>query len=214
MQQDASGKMQDQPASHALKDTWKREIREYQRILELHLELRHRIREKWHRALPFNDELFDRWERAAFLGFGQDASIYDSSLVLGDVQVGEHTWIGPFTVLDGSGGLHIGAWCSISAGVQIYTHDSVTWALTGGRAEYATSPTSIGDCCYLGPLTVVEKGVTIGHHSVIGANSLVNRNIPDHSIALGTPCRIVGQVQISEDSQIRFIWDNGPPLTL
>ena len=33
---------------------------------------------------------------------------YDSVLVIGDVQVGKNTWIGPFVVLDGSGGLEIG----------------------------------------------------------------------------------------------------------
>jgi acetyltransferase-like isoleucine patch superfamily enzyme len=196
--------------SQAWKDTWKWNFAEHQRLLQLHLGLREEIMERWCRALPFNDELFDRWERAAFLGFGKGASIYDSSLVLGDVQVGEQTWIGPYTILDGSGGLSIGSWCSISAGVQLYTHDSVAWALTRGQANYAQAPTSIGDCCYLGPLTIVEKGVTIGSHCVIGANSLVNRDIPDFSIAVGTPCRLVGQVRISETNEVEFVWTNSP----
>jgi acetyltransferase-like isoleucine patch superfamily enzyme len=187
-------------------DTWKEEIEEYRRFLGLHLSLRAQIMNRWQRALPFNDELFDRWERAEFLGFGKGASIYDSSLVLGNVQVGEHTWIGPYTVLDGSGGLAIGAWCSISAGVQIYTHDSIAWALTGGRAEYTRASTSVGDCTYVGPLTVVEKGIHIGHHCVVGANSFVNGNVPDYSIAVGTPYRIVGQVLVSDDHRVEFVW--------
>src|SRR5690242_5080958 len=75
---------------------------------------------KFARSLPFGDAMFDRWERAQRLGFGADASIYDSALVYGDVSVGEHSWIGPNVLLDGSGGaLAIGAWCSISAGVHI-----------------------------------------------------------------------------------------------
>jgi acetyltransferase-like isoleucine patch superfamily enzyme len=190
----------------AWKDLWKLEVQGYRHILGLHLDLRARILQEWQRSLPFNEELFDRWERAAFLGFGDGSSIYDSSVVLGDVMVGEQTWIGPYTVLDGSGGLSIGGWCSISAGVQIYTHDSVAWALTGGRADYAKAPTSIGNCCYLGPLTVVEKGVTIGHHCVIGAHSFVSKDIPAFSVAWGAPCRIVGQVHISETDQVQFTW--------
>jgi acetyltransferase-like isoleucine patch superfamily enzyme len=196
----------DKAIMRAWRDTWKLEAEEYRRILRLHLDLRDKIMQEWQRSLPFSDELFDRWERAAFLGFGEGTSIYDSSVVLGDVSVGKQTWIGPYTVLDGSGGLSIGDWCSISAGVQIYTHDSVAWALTGGQAGYTKAPTSIGDCCYLGPSTIVEKGVNIGHHCVIGAHSFVNGDIPAFSIAVGTPCQIVGKVHISETNEVQFTW--------
>jgi hypothetical protein len=69
--------------------------------------------QRFDRSLPFQDGAFDRWERARRLGFGEGASIYNSSLVFGDVSVGEHTWVGPNTILDGSGGkLSIGAYCS------------------------------------------------------------------------------------------------------
>ena len=150
------------------------------------------IKELWDRFLPSGDYLIDRWEKARAAGFGVGTSVYDSSLILGDVKVGEHTWIGPFTVLDGTGGLTIGDYCSISAGVQIYTHDSVQWALTSGKAEYDKSPTHIGNNCYLGPNVVVAKGVSIADGCVIGANSLVLCDIPAKSKAVGTPCRVVG----------------------
>jgi acetyltransferase-like isoleucine patch superfamily enzyme len=95
-------------------------------------------------------------------------------------------------VLDGSGGLTIGDHCSISAGVHLYTHDTVRRALSGGVAEIERQPTSIGSRCYIGPHTVVVKGVTIGDGSVIGANSLVLEDVPPGSRAHGNPCRIVG----------------------
>ena len=115
--------------------------------------------------------------------------------MLGDVKVGKGTWIGPFTVLDGSGGLTIGDHCSISAGVQLYSHDTVRWALTGGKHEPDRKATSIGSRCYIGPNTVVAKGVSIGDGSVIGANSLVLEDIPAGTRAHGTPCRVVGGVE-------------------
>src|SRR3954465_12163939 len=93
---------------------------------------REEVAARYRRTLPFGDYVVDRWEKAQALGFGEGSSIYDSALVLGDVKVGCHTWIGPGVVLDGSGGLEIGDYCSISAGVQIYTHDSVAWATSGG----------------------------------------------------------------------------------
>ena len=155
--------------------------------------LRKGTREKWKRDLPFGEMLFDRWERARSLGFGEGASIYHNSYVYGDVSVGENTWIGPFTLLDGSGGLEIGANCSISAGVQIYTHDSVRWAVSGGRAAYEKAPTKIGSNCYVGPNTIIAKGVTIGDGCIIGANSLVLHDIAAGYKASGSPCRIIGR---------------------
>lgn len=145
--------------------------------------------EKYKRSLPFADLLFDRWERAKLLGFGNGSSIYDSSVVFGDVTVGENTWIGPNTILDGSGGLIIGNNCSISAGVQIYTHDSVNWAISGGKEPYEYAATNIGSNCYIGPNTIIAKGVTIGEGTVIGANSFVNKSFASGSKIAGSPAK-------------------------
>ncbi len=164
----------------ALRDLWRR--------------LQAEVEGRWHRTLPFGDYVVDRFEKARRLGFGEGASIYDSALVIGDVKVGEKTWIGPFTVLDGSGGLEIGSFCSISAGVQIYTHDTTRWVLTGGESGPERAPTRIGSRVYLGPNTIVAKGVTIGDGCLIGANSLVLDDVPTGSKAFGTPCRVVGPV--------------------
>ena len=152
------------------------------------------INQKWSRTLSFGDYIVDRWEKALKLGFGKGSSIYDSSIVIGDVSVGKNTWVGPFTLLDGSGGLTIGDYCSISVGVQIYTHDSVNWAISGGKQKIERSPTIIGSRNYIGPNTIVAKGVCIGDGVVIGANSLVVEDIPDGMKAVGNPCKIIGKV--------------------
>lgn len=153
---------------------------------------RQEVQNQFNRTLPFGDYVVDRWQKAKELGFGEGTSVYDSSLILGDVKVGSHTWIGPFTVLDGSGGLSIGSNCSISAGVQIYSHDTVERSLSGGNAPIKLTGTKIGSNCYIGPNVVVGKGVTIGDRVVVGANSLVLTDIPSDSKAFGTPCRVVG----------------------
>lgn len=148
----------------------------------------------FNRFLPLGEYFIDRHDKAAAMGFGKGTTIYDSAIVLGDVAVGENTWIGPFVVLDGSGGLSIGSHCSISAGVQIYSHDSIEWAISGGKAKYQYAKTIIEDNCYVGPNVVIQKGVTIGRGSIIGANSFVNRDVPQHSKAFGTPIKIVESI--------------------
>jgi acetyltransferase-like isoleucine patch superfamily enzyme len=150
--------------------------------------------EKWQRDLPFEELLFDRWARARSLGFGARTSVYHSCYVYGRVKVGHDTWIGPFTVLDGTGELKIGDYCSISAGVQIYTHNSVKWAVTAGQEPYDKQPVTIGNYCFIGPNSVVKNGVTIGEHCVIAAMSFVNQNIPPRRIAAGVPAKVIGRV--------------------
>lgn len=49
----------------------------------------------------------------------------------------------------------------------------------------------IGDNCWLGANVTILDGVTIGRDSIIGAGSVVNEDIPDFSIAVGTPARVV-----------------------
>jgi len=166
--------------------------------------LQQKVNKKWNRTLPFADYFVDRWEKAKILGFGEGSSVYDSALVIGDVKVGKNTWIGPFTVLDGSGGLKIGTNCSISAGVQIYTHDSVKWAVSGGREKYEYASVRISDCCYIGPNAIISKNVSVGKNCVIGANAFVNKNIPANSVVFGTPCKIAGKVIIDKKKKIKF----------
>lgn len=162
------------------------------------------LRIRFDRSLPFADGLFDRWERARQLGFGEEASIYDSAFVFGHVRVGARSWIGPNTILDGSGGgLTIGATCSVSAGVHIYTHDTVLWALSGGTCEKRLAPVIVGDCCYIGPQAVITAGVTIGSHCIIGANSLVAENVPDRTFVAGSPARVKGRI-VGEGREVRI----------
>ena len=166
------------------------------------------FRARFQRDLPLDELLFDRWERAKSLGFGAKTSIYQNSYVYGDVKVGENTWIGPFTLLDGSGGLTIGSNCSISAGVQIYSHDTVKWAVSGGKLPYERAAVTIGDSCHIGATVVITKGVTIGAHSVVGSCAFVNRDLPPYTVAFGVPCRPRGRVIIEDDGTVRLEMDD------
>lgn len=167
-----------------------------------------RLRSEFQRSLPFQDALFDRWERAKRLGFAPGASIYNSAAVFGEVSVGTATWIGPNTLLDGSGGgIEIGAHCSVSSGVHIYTHDTVLWALSGGKCQCKQAPVRIGDCVYIGSQSVIAAGVMIGSRSVVAANSFVNDDVPEATIVGGSPARKIGTV-VGEGDQVRMVFDS------
>ena len=166
-----------------------------------------RLRAEFNRSLPFADAQFDRWERAKALGFGDGSTIYDSSLVFGKVTVGRDVWIGPFTLLDGSGGaLRIGDCCDISAGVHIYTHDTVLRVLSGKNRPPRQAPVHIGARTYIGSQSVIGAGVSIGEQCVVGANSFVSDSVPDRTIVGGSPAERLGSVRVEGDD-VRLDYD-------
>lgn len=119
--------------------------------------------------------------------------------VVGEPVVGEGTWIGAFTVIDGSGGLTIGSGCDVSTGAQIYTHSSVRRCVSG--REFPTverAPVSIGDCVFIGAGAIINMGVTIGDHAVVGAGAVVSKDVPPYTVVGGVPARPMARVVIEE----------------
>jgi acetyltransferase-like isoleucine patch superfamily enzyme len=177
---------------------------------ELHAldqELRERKRREFDRDLPFQELVFDRWERARSLGFGEGSSVYHDACFFGDVDVGSNVWIGPWTMIDGSGGgVRIGDGCTIAAGVHIYTHDNVLATLSGGSLPFHTGGVTIGERTYVGAQAAILAGVSIGSMCVVGAHSLVTEPVPDRAVVLGSPARIRGRVEGVDDT-VRVILD-------
>lgn len=60
--------------------------------------------------------------------------------------------------------------------------------------EYAR-PIKVGNNVWIGAQVIVLPGVTIGDNTVIGAGSVVTKDIPDNVIAIGNPCRVVKKIE-------------------
>ena len=92
--------------------------------------------------------------------------------------------------------------CS-SASAAFYTAGHpIHPAARNSAYEYGIEVT-IGDNVWLGGNTVVVPGVHIGSNVVIGAGSVVTKDIPDWSVAVGNPCRVVKKIT-EEDKQYYF----------
>ena len=130
---------------------------------------------------------------------------HEHSWIVGEPTIGEGTWIGAFTVIDGSGGLTIGAGCDIASGVHIYTHSSAARCVSGRRhPEVDRAPVTIGDRVFLGGNAVVMMGVTIGDESVVAAGAVVTRDVPPRTVVAGVPARPVSRVEIAEDGTVTY----------
>lgn len=114
--------------------------------------------------------------------------------IIGNPKIGPGTWIGAFCLIDGIGGLEIGKGCDISCGAHILTHTTVKRCISERRYNQVDkSPTKIGNYVFIGGNATILKGSAIGHHSVIGAGTVVKENtkIPPYSLVVGVPGQIV-----------------------
>lgn len=85
----------------------------------------------------------------------------------------------------------IGSQVLIGPAVQIYTAlHPMQWQERASGLEYA-KPVVIGSHVWIGGGAIICPGVSIGHRSIIGAGSIVTRDIPDDVFAAGNPCRVV-----------------------
>jgi acetyltransferase-like isoleucine patch superfamily enzyme len=172
----------------------------YQQLRATLTKLRRRMKARFDRHVSTGELLYDRWDMARDHGFGEGSSIYDACLLLGDVRVGKHCWVGPFTVLDGAHSpLEIGDYSSIGSGTQIYTHNTIQHVLTGGQQNAFHEPTRIGRCVFVSPMCVIGAGTIIGDHSFVAAGSYVEGRFPSHSYIAGNPATRVGRVVVEGD---------------
>jgi maltose O-acetyltransferase len=87
----------------------------------------------------------------------------------------------------------IGTWCAIGYNVSIVaaTHDVDFPTGPESNRPMLSGNITIGDGVWIGNNVVVLPGCSIGNYAVIGANSVVNSNIPDFAIAAGIPARVI-----------------------
>ena len=174
-----------------------------------HEKLREKIatqmREKYDRVLPLDEMLLNRWKKAEFLGFGEQTSVYENVYIYGKPKVGKNVWVGPFAVLDGTGGLTIGDGCDISCGAMIFTHSTHLRCVSKRNMDVEKKPVKIGNYVYVGSGAIVLPGVAIGDNSVIGAGAVVSKNVPALSVVMGVPAKIVGIVVLKgKKAKIEF----------
>ncbi len=130
---------------------------------------------------------------------------------------GETAWLQPPFFCDYGSNIHLGKRvyfnfncvvldvCEVKIGdftlfgpnVQIYTATHPMNALARRHKE-AGKPIEIGADCWIGGSAVILPGVKIGARTVIGAGSLVTRDVPSGVLAVGNPCRVVREIRDDE----------------
>ena len=147
----------------------------------------------------------DRMAKAIVKEFGENANIIPPfTCDYGcNVKVGNNTVINHSGVFLDTNEINIGKHALIGPKSGLYgaIHPFDVEARNEGIEKAKTI--NIGDGAWLGGKVTVVPGVSIGKHSVIGAGSVVTKDIPDDVVAVGNPCRVIRK--ITEDDKINPI---------
>lgn len=108
------------------------------------------------------------------------------------IQIGAHTYINRNTFLDAILSIAIGQHCAIGPGCYITDHDhGQDPTLPPLQQAMIAKPTKLGDRVWLGANVTVLKGVTIGNDTIVGAGSVVTKDLPQGAIAVGVPAKVI-----------------------
>lgn len=132
----------------------------------------------------------------------------DGSRISGDTVIGRYTYVGRNCTITRT---RIGRYVSIANNVSIGNGEHDIGRVSTSSLFYgdAYSELTKGECviesdAWIGVDAIIRRGVRIGVGAVVGANSFVNRDVPDYAIAVGSPARIVGH-RFDADTRSRLL---------
>lgn len=138
--------------------------------------------------------------RSKFAHFGDNAIVrpFSYAVCTSNISLGKNVVIRPGTMLFAGetpeGTITIEDDCLLGSGIHMYcdNHEfssvSVPISLQGFRP---TAPILVKSGAWIGANAILLPGVVVGKNSVIGAGSVVNKSIPDFSVAAGNPCKVI-----------------------
>ncbi len=110
------------------------------------------------------------------------------------IEIGEQAFINYGCSISASGEVRIGADCNIGTHVIIMDNEFHSIEPERRNEIPESRPIELADNVWIGGRSIVLGGVSIGYGSVIGAGSVVTKDVPDRSIAVGVPARVIREI--------------------
>ena len=117
-----------------------------------------------------------------------------------NITVGDHTSLNEAVIINGYDQVTIGDYCHISPGVQIHT-GSLNLNQDYKKRRHLKRSVIIEDGVWIGSDSVISYGVKIGKGSVIGANSVVLKDIPENQFWAGNPAQKIKNLATSSGNK-------------
>ncbi|MBT65243.1 MAG: acetyltransferase [Puniceicoccaceae bacterium] len=138
--------------------------------------------------------------RNGAIHFGENCVVADGAIIQGNVRFGDHCSVQPYTIITGYGSIESPTGqVTIGDKVRIASHGMMIAANHNfsdpNQAIHDQGlshvPITIADDVWIGGRVNLTGGITIGHGTVIGGGSVVTKDIPPMSIAVGIPAKVV-----------------------
>jgi len=129
-----------------------------------------------------------------------------------NISIGEYSLINRYVMLDDRALLTIGSFVMVAAGVTIetHTHPFDDFSLPIAYAGRSGLPVTVGDNSVLGYNAVLMAGTNVGYRCIIGANSVVTKDVPDYTVAGGVPAKPIKQY-LPPDGGTVWVPSDGKP---
>jgi acetyltransferase-like isoleucine patch superfamily enzyme len=125
------------------------------------------------------------------------------------LHLADHVYIGPFNLIEASGGITLGEGVQVTSHCSIITHSSHRSMRLLGRAYAQTQkarpgwiegPVVIGAYSFIGPHSLIEAGTQLGRGTLVCAGSVVRGEFPDFAVLQGNPAQVVGDTRRTDEA--------------
>jgi acetyltransferase-like isoleucine patch superfamily enzyme len=142
---------------------------------------------------------------SANVKIGRDCLLQDAVYIRagtdGKITMGDRAAINSFARLFGHGTIEIGEDAQIGPGCLITTTDHNIYE----NLEASFKKVTIGRRAWIGANVTVLPGITIGDHAVVGAGSVVTRDVPPYAVVVGVPARVIREIGAPEEEVVQDI---------
>ena len=144
---------------------------------------------KFNLATPFSEEYFSLMKELFYNQIGENSIIYNQLTVVRpkNVTIGKNVTVMNGILMMSAGGITIEDNVMIAANVQLISNNHDPY----DRYVITCKPILIKEGAWIGAGATILPGVTIGKYAIIGANSIVSKNIPDYGVAVGSPAKVI-----------------------
>ena len=144
---------------------------------------------KFNLALPLTDEYFSLMKELFYNQIGENSVVNNQLTVVHpkNVKIGSGVTVMNGALMMAAGGITIEDNVMIAANVQLISNNHDPY----DRQILTCKPVLIKYGAWVGAGATILPGVTVGKYAIIGANSVVNKDIPDYAVAVGSPAKVV-----------------------
>jgi acetyltransferase-like isoleucine patch superfamily enzyme len=144
-----------------------------------------------------------------------DGVIFHHNVLFSDganISLGDGVLVNRYAMLDDRGSIDVGAYTMLSAGITIetHTHPFTNFERPIAYAGRGIAPVKIGANSVMGYNAIIMAGTTLGYRTIVGANSVVTKDVPDYTVVGGVPAKPIKEFRPGEDGDpVKEALDSG-----